>query len=221
MKTNNKRRQFLVAGLGLFGTSLALSLQDLGYEVIGLDNDEAIIQEISSRLTYAVCGDASDRRALEQLAIEDVDVAVVAIGNVETNMMCVMLLKEMGVPMVVGKATSDMHGAMLTKIGADKVVFPEKDMGKRMAYNLVSGAIMDYIELSKEISIMNLELPEELVGVSLIDAGLRRRFDVNVVAIRREGKIIVNPKAQEVFKRGDEVIVLGTHAGVRKMGVEF
>lgn len=221
MGTDNKRKRFLVAGLGLFGTSLALSLQELGYEVIALDNNEAIVQEISGRLDYAVCGDASDRRALEQLAIKDLDVAVVAIGNVETNMMCVMLLKEMGVPVVVGKATSDMHGAMLAKIGADRVVFPEKDMGKRMAHNLVSGSVMDYIELSRDVSIMNLELPRELVGVSLIEADLRRRFDVNVVAIRRGDKTIVNPDAKEVFRAGDEITVLGAHEGVKKMGVEF
>lgn len=218
---DGKRKQFLVAGLGLFGTSVAQTLQQLGYEVFGIDSDEALVQDLSSTLTYVVCGDASDRKTLQALAVDDVDVAVVSIGNVERNMMCTMLLKEMGVPVVVAKALNELHGAMLAKIGADKVIYAEKDMGQRVAHNLVSGNVMDYIELSSEISVMSLQLPAELTGKNLIEADLRRRYDVNVVAIKRAGTTIVNPKAQEVFQAGDEIVVLGTHAGVRKMGVEF
>ena len=136
-------------------------------------------------------------------------------------MMCTMLLKEMGVPVVVAKALTELHGAMLDKLGADDVIYPEKDMGKRVAHNLVSASIMDYIELSREISVMNLHLPKHLVGKNLIDADLRRQYDVNVVAIRRKGETIVNPKAQEVLQPDDEIIIIGTHAGVKKMGVEF
>ncbi len=216
-----KRKQFLVAGLGLFGTSVAVTLQGLGYEVYALDSDESIVQDLSIQLPYVVCGDASDKKTLQSLPLEDVDVAVVSIGNVERNMMATMLLKELGVKQVVAKAINNLHGAMLSKIGADKVVYAERDMGERVAHNLISAGVMDYIELSGEISVMSLSIPTEFVGKNLIESDLRRRYDVNVVAIKRDGRTMVNPKAQEVFQPGDEIIVLGTHEGVKRMGVDF
>ena len=216
-----KRKQFLVAGLGLFGTSVALTLQQMGYEVYALDSEEGLVQDLSTQLNYVVCGDASDRKTLQSLPLEDIDVAVVAIGNVERNMMCTMLLKELGVKQVVAKAINNLHGAMLNKIGADKVVYAERDMGERVAHNLISAGVMDYIELSGEISVMSLSIPTEFVGKNLIESDLRRRYDVNVVAIKRDGRTMVNPKAQEVFQPGDESIVLGTHEGVKRMGVDF
>ena len=216
-----KRKQFLVAGLGLFGTSVAVTLQGLGYEVYALDNDESLVQDLSSQLTYVVSGDASDRKTLQALPLEDIDVAVVAIGNVERNMMTTMLLKELGIKQVVSKAINNLHGDMLSKIGADKVVYAERDMGERVAHNLISAGVMDYIELSGEISVMSLPIPTEFIGKNLIEADLRRRYDVNVVAIKREGRTMVNPKAQEVFQPEDEIVVLGTHEGVKRMGVDF
>ena len=216
-----RRKQFLVAGLGLFGTSVALTLQQMGYEVYNLDREESIVQDLSTQLNYVVCGDASDKKTLQSLPLEDIDVAVVAIGNVERNMMCTMLLKELGIKQVVAKAINNLHGAMLNKIGADKVVYAERDMGERVAHNLISAGVMDYIELSSEISVMSLAIPTEFVGKNLIEADLRRRYDVNVVAIKRDGRTIVNPKAQEVFQPEDEIIVLGTHEGVKRMGVDF
>ena len=216
-----KRKQFLVAGLGLFGTSVALTLQQMGYEVYALDSEEGLVQDLSTQLNYVVCGDASDRKTLQSLPLEDIDVAVVAIGNVERNMMCTMLLKELGVKQVVAKAINNLHGAMLNKIGADKVVYAERDMGELVAHNLISAGVMDYIELSGEISVMSLSIPTEFVGKNLIESDLRGRYDVNVVAIKRDGRTMVNPKAQEVFQPGDEIIVLGTHEGVKRMGVDF
>ena len=216
-----RRKQFLVAGLGLFGTSVALTLQQMGYEVYTLDSEESLVQDLSTQLNYVVCGDASDKKTLQSLPLEDIDVAVVAIGNVERNMMCTMLLKELGIKQVVAKAINNLHGAMLNKIGADKVVYAERDMGERLAHNLISAGVMDYIELSSEISVMSLAIPAEFVGKNLIEADLRRRYDVNVVAIKRDGRTIVNPKAQEVFQPEDEIIVLGTHEGVKRMGVDF
>ena len=216
-----RRKQFLVAGLGLFGTSVALTLQQMGYEVYTLDSEESLVQDLSTQLNYVVCGDASDKKTLQSLPLEDIDVAVVAIGNVERNMMCTMLLKELGIKQVVAKAINNLHGAMLNKIGADKVVYAERDMGERVAHNLISAGVMDYIELSSEISVMSLAIPTEFVGKNLIEADLRRRYDVNVVDIKRDGRTIVNPKAQEVFHPDDEIIVLGTHEGVKRMGVDF
>lgn len=218
---DSKRKQFLVAGLGLFGKSVALTLHNMGYDVLGVDIDENVVQDSSSDLSYVVCADASDEKSLKSLPIDDIDVAVVSIGVLESNMMCTLLLKEMGVPMVVAKALNDLHGTMLNKIGADKIVYAEKDMGKRVAHNLVSSSIVDYIELSNEISVMSLQLPAELIGKNLIEADLRRRYNVNVVAIKRCGSTIVNPCAHEVFQADDEIIIIGTHEGVKMMGVNF
>ena len=216
-----RRKQFLVAGLGLFGTSVAVTLQGLGYDVYALDSDESIVQDLSMQLPYVVCGDASDKKTLQSLPLEDVDVAVVAIGNVERNMLATMLLKELGIKQVVSKAINSLHGAMLSKIGADKVIFAERDMGERLAHNLISAGVMDYIELSSEISVMSLPIPTEFIGKNLIEADVRRRYDVNVVDIKRDGRTLVNPKAQEVFQPEDEIVVLGTHEGVKRMGVDF
>ena len=218
---DSKRKQFLVAGLGLFGKSVALTLHNMGYDVLGVDIDENVVQDSSSDLSYVVCADASDEKSLKSLPIDDIDVAVVSIGVLESNMMCTLLLKEMGVPMVVAKALNDLHGTMLNKIGADKIVYAEKDMGKRVAHNLVSSSIVDYIELSNEISVMSLQLPAELIGKNLIEADLRRRYNVNVVAIKRGGSTRVNPCAHEVFQADDEIIIIGTHEGVKMMGVNF
>ncbi|MBQ9764103.1 MAG: TrkA family potassium uptake protein [Phascolarctobacterium sp.] len=217
----NKRKQFLVAGLGLFGSSVAVTFKEMDYDVLCIDIDENVVQDYSNSFTYIVCGDAADEKVLRSLSVGDIDVAVVAIGNVERSMMCTMLLKELKVPVVVAKALTELHGSMLEKLGADSVIYPEKDMGKRVAHNLVSANVMDYIELSREMSVMNLQLPKHLVGKNLIDADLRKQYDVNVVAIKRNGETIVNPKAQEVFQDDDEIIIIGTHAGVKKMGVEF
>lgn len=217
----SKNKQFLIVGLGLFGTSVAKTLYNLGYDVFAMDSDENLVQNLSSQLPYVVCGDASDKKTLQSLPIDDIDAAVVSIGSLECNMLATMMLKEMGVPKVIAKAINELHGAMLNKIGADKVIYAEKDMGERLAHNLISASVMDYIELSKEISVMSLHVPAELVGKNLIEADLRRRYDVNVVAIKRGSQTLVNPRAQEIFQQGDEIIILGTHQGVKRMGVDF
>ncbi len=219
--SKSKKKQFLVAGLGLFGSSVAVTLEKMGFDVLAIDSDDEIVQDLSTQLSYIICADASVEKNLNSLALQDIDVAVVAIGNMERNLMCTMLLKEKGVPFVVSKALNDLHGAMLMKLGADKVIYAEKDMGKRVAHNLVSSSVMDYIELSDEISVMSIAVPEELHGKNLIEANLRKLYNVNVVAIKRGGETMVNPHAHEIFQPGDKMIVVGTHRGVKEMGVDF
>ncbi len=218
---SKRKKHFLVAGLGRFGASVALTLQDLGYDVLGVDDDENLVQDISGRLNYVICADASNEKTLQSISLSDIDVAVVAIGDLEGNMMCTMMLKEMGVPRVVTKALNELHGKMLEKIGADKVVYAEKDMGERVAHNLISNSIMDYIELSSDISVMSLHVPEDLIGKNLIEANLRKLYNVNVVGIRRKNRTIVNPEPTQKFCAGDELIIIGAHDGVTRMGVDF
>ena len=154
--SKSKKKQFLVAGLGLFGSSVAVTLEKMGFDVLAIDSDDEIVQDLSTQLSYIICADASVEKNLNSLALQDIDVAVVAIGNMERNLMCTMLLKEKGVPFVVSKALNDLHGAMLMKLGADKVIYAEKDMGKRVAHNLVSSSVMDYIELLLPLAIWSV-----------------------------------------------------------------
>ena len=182
MIKKQREKQYAVFGLGRFGTSVALTLNELGYQVMGVDTDEDNVQRLAHELTHVA--DSSDERTLRSLGAQNFDVAVVAIGDLEANMLTTLLLKEIGVPMVVVKAINQVHGKMLKKIGADKIVYSERDMGQRVAHNLISNSIVDYIELSDTISLMSITVPPSLAGKNLIESNLRSRYNVNIVAIK-------------------------------------
>ena len=207
MAKNNKQKQFAVLGLGRFGTSVALTLHELGYQVLGVDSDEEIVQDLSHELTHVVSADASDENTLRSLGINNYEVVIVGIGPLEDNLLTTLNLKEMGVPFVAVKATSAVHGKMLEKIGADKIIYPERDMGKRV----------DYIEMSNNISLMSTNIPHSLVGKNLIESDLRKRYNVNVVAIKHEGVTYINPKPTQVLEEGDEMIVIGEHQNIKAL----
>ena len=221
MAKKNKERQFAVLGLGRFGTSVALTLHELGYQVLGVDSDEEIVQDLSHELTHVVSADASDENTLRSLGINNYEVVIVGIGPLEDNLLTTLNLKEMGVPFVAVKATSAVHGKMLEKIGADKIIYPERDMGndmgKRVAHNLISSSIVDYIEMSNNISLMSTNIPHSLVGKNLIESDLRKRYNVNVVAIKHEGVTYINPKPTQVLEEGDEMIVIGEHQNIKAL----
>ena len=160
-------KQFVIIGLGRFGLSVAKTLYDLGNDVLAIDMDEDLVQEISDNVTHAVQLDATDENALRSLGIRNFDVAVVTIGsNIQASVMVTLLVKELGVKYIIAKGHSDLHAKVLYKIGADRVVLPEKDMGVRVAHNLVSDSILDYIELSAEYSIMEIRSLNEWHGKS-------------------------------------------------------
>ena len=216
-----RKKQFLVAGLGMFGSAVAIAFSEMGYNVLGLDADERVTQNLAEQLTSIICADASDEKVLRTIAVEDIDVAVVAIGSLEKNLVCTMLLKQMGVKKVVAKALNELHGRMLEKIGADKIVFAEKDMGVPVAHHLVSGSIVDYIELSDDINVVSVSVPKQYVGKALSDTDLRSVYNVNVIAIRRAGKSIINPRADEVFEAGDQMVTIGTPENIKFLGEHF
>ena len=155
------------------------------------------------------------------MALDDIDVAIVAIGNLEKNLLCTMLLKQFGVKKVVTKALNELHGRMLDKLGADKVIFAEKDMGVRLAHNLVSDSIVDYIELSEDINVLSVAVPKRYIGKNLIEANLREEYNVNVIAIRRNGRSIINPRADEIFAEGDQMVTIGTPDNIKFFGDTF
>ena len=216
MKKKNK--QFAVIGLGRFGTSVANTLYEMGYEVLAVDNDENRIQDFSDQVTHVIQADTTDEEALIALGIRNFDVVIVAIGeNVQANTLTALQVKEMGVPYVVAKASNNLHGKLLQKIGVDRVVYPERDMGRRVAHNLVANSVLDYIELSPDFSIVEVEVPQKLQGKTLLETDLRSKYEINVVAIKRDTELIVSPPPTERFAQDDIIVVVGSRKGIEKL----
>lgn len=208
-------KQFLVVGLGRFGSSVARTLSEKGYDVMAIDKDEELIQDLSNIVTHAVQANATDEDALKALGVGNFDVAVVSIGaDVHSNILATLILKELGVPYVVVKAQNELHGKVLKKVGADKVVYPERDMGVRIALNLISSNVLDFIEFAPDYSIMEIIPPGRMLDKSLAELQLRSRFGVNVLAINRkngEKKVIISPSAEEKILEGDRLVVMGAN----------
>ncbi len=203
-------KQYVIIGLGRFGTSIAKTLYSLGNEVLAIDVDEEVVQEISQDVTHAVQADSTDEGVLRSLGLRNFDVAVITIGSdVQASIMATLLVKELGVKYVIAKAHNEIHAKVLYKIGADRVVFPERDMGIRVAHNLCSSNILDYIELSPDYSIMEVTALNKWVGKSLKDLNLRSRFGINVMAIKRGNDINISPEADEYIRKGDILVVIG------------
>ena len=210
-----EKKQFLIIGLGRFGSSVLLALTRAGYEVLALDVDEEIVQKMSSVATQVVIADSTDEDTLQALGVRNFDVAVVAIGNnIEANVFTTLLLKNLGLPMIVAKAQNDLHGKMLEKIGADHVVYPEYDMGQRVAHNLITNSVLDYIELSPEIGVVELKAPKSLVGLDLIGADLRNKFEVNVVAIKVGDEVIAPRAPNQKINASDILVLVGKIKGI-------
>ncbi|RCW41930.1 trk system potassium uptake protein TrkA [Paenibacillus prosopidis] len=207
-----KKNQFVIVGLGRFGSSLGRELIQLGYEVLGIDKDEEAVQEMSNVLTYSVSADCTDEETLRSLGVRNFDCGVVAIGDdIQASILTTILLKDLGVKKVVAKAMSELHGRVLEKIGVDRVVYPERDMGIRVAHQLVSPNLLDYIELSKEYTIAELAVPQCLNGKSLHDLNPRARFGCSIVAINKPGGIIIAPTATDVLTERDVMVIIGTN----------
>lgn len=203
-------KQFVVIGLGRFGSSVAKTLYSLGNEVLAIDTDEEVVQSISDSVTHAVQADATDEATLRSLGVRNFDVAVVTIGsNVQSSVMITLLIKELGVKYVIAKAQNELHAKVLYKIGADRVVFPERDMGVRVAHNLCSSNILDYIELSPDYSIMELTAIDEWENKSLRELGMRSKYGINVMAIKTGTQINVSPSADDKINHGDVLVVIG------------
>lgn len=204
------KKQFIVIGLGRFGTSVAETLYALGNDVLAVDIDEERVQSIADRVTHAVQVDANDEASLRALGIGNFDVAIISIGSdIQANILSTLLVKEMNVKHIITKANNAMHAKVLYKIGANRVIFPERDMGIRVAHNLCSSSILDYIELSPDFSIAEIVTPNDWVGSSLKELDLRVRFGINVVAIKRDNDINVSPGADEVITEGDIIVAIG------------
>ncbi len=210
------KRTFAVIGLGRFGSAIATTLTELGHEVIGIDSDEENVARISDFVAQAVQLDATDEKALRAAGIQDVDVAVISIGErIDASLLVVMLVKELGVATIVAKATTALHGRILERLGVSRVVFPERDMAIRVAHSLVVPNVLDYIELSRDFSIVEMPAPRAFVGRSLRELALRTSYGLTLIAIKRAARpgqaqtMIVAPVADDRVETGDVLSLLG------------
>ncbi|MCD1259767.1 TrkA family potassium uptake protein [Paenibacillus athensensis] len=215
------KSQYAVIGLGRFGSSLSKELIKLGHEVLGIDRDEEKVDEMSAVLTHTVVADSTDEEVLKSLGIRNFDCAVVAIGDdIQASILTAILLKDLGVKQVVAKALSELHGKVLTKIGADRVIFPERDMGIRVAHQLNSPNLLDYIELSKDYTIAELSVPRRLCGKSIKDLDPRAKYGCSVVAINKQSGVIIAPMATDVVNEKDVMVIIGTNDQIEQFESE-
>lgn len=209
-------KQFVIFGLGRFGISLATTLSEAGYEVMVVDKCEESVQEIAPFVTHAVQADAADMDTLKSLGIRNFDVAIVAIGkDIQSSIMTTLLLKELGIPYVVAKASSEIHERVLRKIGADRIILPEQEMGIRIANNLISGNILDHIQLSSEYSIIEMGILPEWRGKSIIEVDPRGAYGINIIAVQRNGSIDISPSPNYILEQEDTLVVVGSNKQIQ------
>ncbi|MEC9489828.1 MAG: TrkA family potassium uptake protein [Halanaerobiales bacterium] len=203
-------KQFVVIGLGRFGSSVAETLSENNYDVLAIDKNADRVQSIVNKVTHAVEADATDEEALKTLGVRNFDVAVVSIGdNISANILCTLILKELNVPYVIVKAPDTLYGKVLTKVGADRVVYPERDMGVRIAYNLISSNVLDYIEFAPEYGVVEIIATDKMIGKTLKELQFRSEFNVNVMAIKRGEDLNISPGANDKILEGDRLVLMG------------
>ena len=213
-----KAKQYLVLGLGRFGTSLARTLCELGQEVLAIDADEALVNAVAPYVTQALQMDATDEAALQTLGVNNFDAAIVSIGqNTRDSILVCVLLKELGVPYLIAKANDELHAKVLRKIGADRVVFPERDMGARLARGLLAPNVLDLMNLSDDYQIVEIRVPSKWAGNSIIDVNVRRRYGLNILAIHRQGQFLAAPPPDMLFEAEDTLLVMGRKEDLNRL----
>lgn len=213
-------KEFMIIGCGRFGRSVAVTLAELGHEVLVIDKEEDTINEISTSVTHAVSADVMIEGTLESLGIHNMDEVIVAMGsNFEASLMATAVAKENNVKTVIAKVSDKIHGRIMKKVGADRVIIPEKDSGIRLAYNISTSNILDYIEVSDDFSIMEVKPPKSWIGRSLAQLDIRNNYGVTVVAVKEEDvkEININPKPDYVFDQSDIVLVLGKYKKIEEI----
>lgn len=212
------KKQFAVIGLGRFGKSVASTLVKTGHEVLGIDIDEETVQDFVESVSHAVQADATDVKTIKALGLQDFDTVIVAIGeDMQASILVTLILKEIGVKNVAAKALNEAHGKVLQRVGADNVVYPERDMGIRVARNLAGHIILDYLELDPNSSIVELKTPDWMIGKTLGKLELRKKFGISVIGISRDGVLNINPGPQDELMQGDLLALLGHNQDLDKL----
>ena len=195
-----KNKSYAVIGLGQFGMTVALTLAEANCDVLAIDDKDDNVQDIAEKVSYAVKADVRDPGILESLGVQNVDVAVIAVAeNMEASITATMQVKELGVPFVMAKAMNSLHGRILEKIGADKVIYPEHSMGIRVARNLLSSGFVDMFELSSDFSMAEFKIPREWIGKTLRELKVREKYNINLIGLKHGDKMNMNVAPDEVF----------------------
>jgi len=212
------KKTYAVFGLGRYGIAVARELVHNGVEVIAVDTDERIVNAAADELPICKCADITDPEVIRQLGISNVDVVIIAMANnLEASVMAVTLCKEIGVKTVIAKSANEMHQKILTRVGADKVVFPENESGIRLAKNLLSSGFVDMVSLAKNVSMIELDVKTDWVGKNLIELNLRKKYSINVVAVRKGDMVSVDIDPHEQLREDDKLIVIANTEKLAKL----
>ncbi|MDQ0340396.1 trk system potassium uptake protein TrkA [Caldalkalibacillus uzonensis] len=211
------KQQFAVIGLGRFGGSICKTLSDLGHEVLAIDKNENKVNEFADIVTQAVQMDSTDEQALRDIGIRNMDHVIVAIGDdIQASILTTLILKDLNVPYITVKAQNDYHERVLEKIGATKIVHPERDMGVRIAHHLLSKNVMDFIELSPDYSLVEIKAGDKMVGKSLLELNIRAKYGCNIMAIKSKDRLNISPKAEDVIHKDDILVVIGANKDISR-----
>ena len=214
---SSMKREFAVIGLGRFGGSICKELSMEGMQVLAIDIDEDRVNEYKNIASHAVIADTTDEVSLKEIGIKNFDHVIVAIGdNIQASILTAVILTDLEIKKITVKAQNDYHEKILTKIGVDQVVHPERDMGRRIAHNIISNNILDYLELSDEHSIVEVKASKRMIGKSLVDLDIRANYGCNVVAIKHGKDINVSPSAEDALKENDVLIVIGADIDISR-----
>ena len=209
---------YAVFGLGRYGRAIAKELVDSGAEVLAVDTDEEIVNEASADIPLCKCADITEPEVIKQLGISNIDVVIIATAsNLEASVMATMLCKEAGVKTIITKCANEMHQKILSRVGADRVVFPEKESGTRLAKNLLSSGFVDIIELSKDVSMIELDVRPEWIGKTLVDLNLRKKYSINVVAIKQNGDVNIDIDPHTILTDDTNLIVVANVSKLSKL----
>lgn len=216
------KKQFIVIGLGRFGFSLTTTLIEQGHEVLAVDKDNELVQDIAPFATHAVCADCTDEVVLAELGVSNFSHAIVAIGDdLQASIMTTLLLKELNVPHVIAKAKDAKHGTVLKKIGADQIIYPERDMAVRLGNQLSSSSLIDYIELSDEYNLVEMYAPRAMCGLSLQKLNIRARFGCTILAIKSDAGMNISPRAEDTISEGDILLIIGSDSDIHQLETHY
>lgn len=215
------KKEFAVLGLGLFGSSVALTLHQLGFPVLAVDRDESLVNDFSAALPRVIQADTTKEEVLKSLGLGDVSAVIIGIGSLEESVVTAMVLKRLGVNRVWAKASDDIHGQVLKAVGVERIICPEKEMGERLALSLVSPSIMDYIQISPEIGIVDITVGQGFSGKTLRQLRLPERLGVSVIAVRRGKRIEITFPPDEPLQAGDVLALIGDRQGINRLSAEL
>lgn len=218
MKKKFANKEYIVIGLGRFGSSVAKQLEANGCKVLAVDSNEKKVRQVAEYVTLAMCMDITNEDSIQELGVKNFDGAVISIGhNLEAAVLATIWAKEQGVAQVIAKAYDEMQGKILTKVGADEIVYPERETGIHLANNLAFNNLVDAIELTSDYSIIDVPVMNEWIGKNLRELKLREKYKVNVIGVKRGGQLILNPSADNPTAKDDVFVLLGTNNTLKKL----